>query len=407
MEGPLADVRVVDFTHILAGPYATQILGDLGARIVKVESPRGDETRSYGSVDADGHVSAERPDPSPAFASFNRNKESIVIDLKHADGRFVAAKLAVSADVVVHNFRPGVMEQLGLGYDDLRAAHPTLVYCEISGFGSTGPLAQKGGNDLISQAYSGLLSFTGEHGGGLVRCPISISDVGAALYATIGIVSALLLRERTGVGQKVDTSLLEGLIGLMGLHFVQYLMTGFIPVPMGTQNKFGQPNQVFKVADGWIAVSAINDRMWNAFCSCLDRQQLSEDPRFHDLPSRFENRDELITEVEGALRTRTVAECVGRMDAAGVLCAPVNRLDEVVNDPQMQLLGCFTETEMQGQRVPTIANPVHLSASPATIRKGPPALGEDGMNVLTELGFSVDELRGLHDRGAISLGGLA
>ena len=224
MEGPLSGVRVVDFTHILAGPYATQLLGDLGAQIVKVESPSGDETRSYGSVDRDGHVSAERPDPSPAFASFNRNKESIVIDLKRADGRSVAKRLAAGADVVAHNFRPGVMEKLGLGYDDIRAVNPCVVYCAISGFGSTGPLAQKAGNDLISQAYSGLLSFTGEPDGGLVRCPISISDVGAALYATIGIVSALLVRERTGVGQQVETSLLEGLIGLMGIHFVQFLM---------------------------------------------------------------------------------------------------------------------------------------------------------------------------------------
>jgi crotonobetainyl-CoA:carnitine CoA-transferase CaiB-like acyl-CoA transferase len=399
--GALRGITIIDFSRILAGPFATQILGDLGATIIKIEPPRGDEARTYGSVDDGGRVTVTPGSMGPVFASFNRNKKSIALDLKSAGGQEVARRLIARADAVVHNFRSDVMEGLGLGYDDARKLNPDLVYCAISGFGSVGPDRRKAGNDLIAQAQSGLLSFTGEPGGGPVRCPVSIGDLTAGLYAVIGVLSGLLSRERGGPGQKVETSLLEGLLSMINFHLTQYLMTGYAAKPMGTQNKMGQPNQVFRVADGWLAVSAVNDQMWRAFCRGIDAEWLSGDARFARLVDRYQHREQLMQEVAVVLRDRTLAGCIGRLEAEGVVCAAVRSLDQVAADPQLAALGAIVDVRYGEQSIPVVGSALHLSGTPAQVRSGPPGLGQDYQEILHGLGYPAPEIEELRSSGAL------
>ncbi len=401
--GALAGITILDFSRILAGPFATQILGDLGATVIKVEPPGGDEARTYGSADAAGRVAVTPGQMGPVFASFNRNKKSISLDLKSAAGLEVARRLIARADALVHNFRTDVMEGLGIGYDDARQLNPGLVYCAISGFGSTGPDRRKSGNDLISQAHSGLLSFTGEPGRDPVRCPVSVGDLTAGLYAVIGVLSGLLSRERGGTGQKVETSLYEGLLSLINFHLTQYLMTGFLPRPMGTQNKMGQPNQVFRVADGWLAVSAVNDRMWQAFCRGIGTEWLSADPRFARLPDRYAHREELMHEVSEIVREMPLADCLRRLEEQRVVCAAVRNLAEVAADPQLAELGAIVDVRHGGQQIPVVASPLHFSATPPQVRSGPPGLGQDYPEILAWLGYDQQQIGKLASSGALGL----
>ncbi|GGL15167.1 CaiB/BaiF CoA transferase family protein [Nocardia jinanensis] len=386
--GVLSGIRVIDFSRILAGPFATQILGDLGAEVIKVEAPGGDDSRAYGG--AGGGV-------RPVFASYNRNKKSVVVDLKSEQGREIAQRLVGSADVLVHNYRIGVAEKLGLGYEDLEVNYPRLIYCEITGFGSHGPLRSKAAVDLIAQAYSGLLSFTGEAGRDPVRVPVSISDLTAGVYAALGILSALLWRERGGHGQKIETSLLEALLSLISVNLTQTMLTGVAPQPMGTQNGMGQPNQVFRAHDGLVAVAAANDRMWARFCRAIEAEELAEDPRFAVLASRYTHRDELVEEISLRMKSLTVADCVARCDAAGVVCAPVLNLDQVARDEQVQTLGSIVKVQVAGREVPVVASPLHLSSTATTVTADPPDLGEHTAQILDGLGYDpaqVAELRG-------------
>jgi crotonobetainyl-CoA:carnitine CoA-transferase CaiB-like acyl-CoA transferase len=399
--GALAGITILDFSRILAGPFATQILGDLGATVIKVEPPGGDEARTYGSADTAGRVSVTPGQIGPVFASFNRNKKSIALDLKSQGGVEVARRLIGRADALVHNFRTDVMEGLGIGYDDARKINPGLVYCAISGFGSTGPDRRKTGNDLISQAHSGLLSFTGEPGRDPVRCPVSIGDLTAGLYAVIGVLSGLLSRERGGSGQKVETSLYEGLLSLINFHMTQYLMTGFLPQPMGTQNKMGQPNQVFRVADGWLAVSAVNDKMWRAFGRGIGAEWLSADPRFIRLADRYTHREELMHEVSEIVRDMSLADTIRRLEEQSVVCAAVRDLAEVAADPQLTELGAIVDVRHGDQQIPVVASALHFSATPPQIRSGPPGLGQDYPEILGWLGYDQQQIRELARSGSL------
>jgi crotonobetainyl-CoA:carnitine CoA-transferase CaiB-like acyl-CoA transferase len=399
--GALAGITILDFSRILAGPFATQILGDLGATVIKVEPPGGDEARSYGSADVAGRVAVTPGQMGPVFASFNRNKKSIALDLKSPAGLEVARRLITRADALVHNFRTDVMESLGIGYESARQLNPDLVYCAISGFGAVGPDRRKSGNDLISQAHSGLLSFTGEPGRDPVRCPVSIGDLTAGLYAVIGVLSGLLSRERGGTGQKVETSLYEGLLSLINFHLTQFLMTGFLPQPMGTQNKMGQPNQVFQVADGWLAVSAVNDKMWQAFCRGIGTPWLSADPRFARLADRYAHREELMHEVSEIVRDMSLADSIARLEEQGVVCAAVRNLAEVATDPQLAELGAIVDVRHGDQQIPVVASALHFSATPPQIRSGPPGLGQDYPEILGWLGYDQQQIGGLAASGAL------
>ena len=391
--GALSGIRVVDFSRILAGPFATQILGDLGAEIIKVEAPGGDDSRAYGG--AGGGI-------RPVFASYNRNKKSVVIDLKTDEGREIAHQLVGSADVLVHNYRVGVTDKLGLGYDELKVSCPRLIYCEITGFGSHGPLQNKAAVDLIAQAYSGLLSFTGEPGRDPVRVPVSISDLTAGVYAALGILAALLWRERGGAGQKIETSLLESLLSLISVNLTQAMLTGIPPQPMGTQNGMGQPNQVFRAQDGLVAVAAANDRMWTRFCRAIKAEELAEDERFAVLASRYENRDELTEEIGLRMKSLTVADCVARCDEQGVVCAPVLDLGQVAQDEQVATLGSIVKVRFAGHDVPVVASPLHLSSTDPAVTADPPALGEHTAEVLDGLGYDAAKVSELRAAGVIA-----
>jgi crotonobetainyl-CoA:carnitine CoA-transferase CaiB-like acyl-CoA transferase len=383
----LSGIRVVDFSRILAGPFATQILGDLGAEVIKVESPGGDDSRTYGG--AGGGI-------RPVFASYNRNKKSVVIDLKTDQGREIAQQLVRSSDVLVHNYRVGVADKLGLGYDELKVSHPELIYCEITGFGSHGPLKNKAAVDLIAQAYSGLLSFTGEQGRDPVRVPVSISDLTAGVYAALGILAALLWRERGGAGQKIETSLLESLLSLISVNLTQAILTGIAPQPMGTGNGMGQPNQVFRAQDGLVAVAAANDRMWKRFCRALKAEELADDGRFAAVAARYANRGELTEEIGLRMKSFTIADIVARCDDEGVVCAPVLGLDQVAKDEQVRAMGSIVNVHYAGHEIPVVDNPLHLSATNPEVTSDPPTLGEHTTEILDRLGYDaamVSELR--------------
>jgi crotonobetainyl-CoA:carnitine CoA-transferase CaiB-like acyl-CoA transferase len=391
---PLLDgVRVVDFSRILAGPFATQILGDFGADVIKVEPPGGEDSRAYGA--AGGGV-------RPVFAAFNRNKRDIVLDLKSDRGLEIARRLASGADVLVHNYRVGVIEKLGLGYDELVTSNPGLVYCAISAFGGHGPRAEKPAVDLIAQAYSGILSFTGEPGREPVRVPVSIGDLTAGIYAALGIVAALLWRERNGSGQKVETSLLEGLLSLVSVNLTQYLLTGVPPKPMGTGNGMGQPNQVFRVRDGRVAVAAANDRMFQRFCRGIGAPDLAEDPRFSSLAGRYTHREEMTAVVSAVMAELTVADCVRRLEAEKVVCAPVQGLDDVAADPQVAAMGSIVQVSYGGQEVPVVANPLHFSVAETGYLAGPPGLGEHAEDIMAELGYDDAEVTALRASGVVA-----
>ncbi len=292
--GALAGLVVIDFTRVVSGPYATQILGDLGADIVKVERLEGgDDARPYG-------VTGDNPMPGATFLALNRNKRSIALDLKKPEGRDVAMRLLRSADVAIHNFRPGVMERLGLGYEAVSKANPRIVYCAISGYGDAGPQRETAANDLAIQSYSGLLGITGEADGAPVRVPTPVADITAGMYATIGILAALQYRETSGVGQLVETNMLEGQINMMSYMFVDYWLNGVIPERMGTGNRMGLPNQAFPTSDGWVCIVASNDRRWISCCHALEVDELISDPRFDTLVHRYQHREGLVEVISAA-----------------------------------------------------------------------------------------------------------
>jgi crotonobetainyl-CoA:carnitine CoA-transferase CaiB-like acyl-CoA transferase len=389
MSSVLAGLRVVDFTHIFAGPLATEILGDLGADVIKIErTDGGDAARLYGLTDPE--------QLSGAFVALNRNKRSLAIDLGQEDGRRIVKELIDGADVVVENFRPGVMEKLGLDYEALAADNPRLVYCAISGFGREGGLATKAANDLIIQAYSGLMSFTGEPGRPPVRAGTALSDFSGGLYAALGILAALLHRGVSGRGQRVETSLLESQLSLLNYFFADYWLHGIIPGPMGTGNRLGMPNQAFPTADGYVVITAANDRMYERCCQGLGVPELAQDPRFSTLANRYLNRDELVELLSARTRTQTTAEVVRDLEALGVSCGPINNVAQAASSPAVSALGIVTEVPVQGRGPATvIGSPLHLSETPVTVREPVPLIGGSTEMILAELGYSPDQIDAL------------
>jgi crotonobetainyl-CoA:carnitine CoA-transferase CaiB-like acyl-CoA transferase len=379
--GALSGVRVADFTRVIAGPLASQILGDLGAEVIKVELPSvGDEARGY---------TAGRSTLSPVFMAFNRNKKSVGLDLRTDDGKAAARALVLSSDVLIHNFRPGVMERLGFGYDDLREEAPGLIYCSISGFGENSSLKNKAANDLISEAFGGVMSITGEPDGPPARCGASIGDETAALYAAIGILAALHRRSHDGLGQLVTTSLLESQLALLGYQYTDYWTTGHVPVRMGSATTLGLPNQAFQTADGWVVFAATGERMWRRCTTALGIPEAGDDARFATLDLRYAHRAELLEVVSAATHALTQDECIERLEAAGVACAPIHTIDQMANHPILDELDVVHEVSgPAGESVRVVGLPVHLSRTPPTVRCSPPILGSDTKEILAELGLS-------------------
>ncbi|WP_245177202.1 CoA transferase [Geodermatophilus sp. DF01-2] len=387
--GALTGVRVLDLTQVMAGAYCSMLLADMGADVVKVERPDGgDDTRRM----------SRGPDVelSPAFNAMNRNKRGLAVDLKDPRGVDVVRRLARDADVLVENFRPGMLDRLGLGHQALRKLNPELVYCSISGFGATGPYAGRGGYDLVAQAMSGLMSMTGEPGRPPAKVGVPVCDLNAGLFAAYGVLSAYVHRLRTGEGQFVDTSLLEAGVAYTVWETAMFFATGEVARPMGSAHRLSAPYEALPTADGWIAIGAANQRNWERLCAALGDDGLAADPRFADNGARMTHRIELAGELATRLRRRPTAQWLELLHAAGVPSGPLYDIEQVYADPQVQAREMLVETDHPRMgRVRHIGPPVKLSATPAAVRRPAPLLGQHSREVLAETGVphaEIDEL---------------
>lgn len=398
MAGALDGITVVDFSRILAGPYCTMLLADMGADVIKIERPgKGDDTRSWGPP--------WLGDQTGAYLSVNRNKRGIALDLKSEKGRQIALDLVRGADVVVENFRVGVMERLGLGYEDLRAVRPDLVYCSISAFGRSGPYALRPGYDLIAEALSGFMSVTGESEGDGMRAGVAIGDITAGMLATSTILAALRHRERTGEGQLVEVNLLDTMIGwLIGAN-LYYLITGENQPRTGNVDPLVAPKQVFQTADDPLIITAGNDRLFAALCQALGRPELIDDPRFCANADRVANRPALTSLIETELARKPAAEWVELLIEAGVPVAPINTMAETFADPHVLARKMLVEVEhatLGEIRLPGV--PMAFSATTAEVRIAPPVLGQHTREVLRERCNLTDaEIDGLVAAGAVQV----
>jgi crotonobetainyl-CoA:carnitine CoA-transferase CaiB-like acyl-CoA transferase len=388
--GPLAGLRVIELAHIMAGPVCGLMLADLGADVVKVEKlPGGDDTRRF--------VPPKVGDESAAFMMMNRNKRGIAVNLKTEEGKAVVRRLLLTADVVVENYRLGTMKRLGLGYEDLRRDNPGLIYCEVSGFGRTGPYADRGGFDLIAQGMSGLMSITGEGPG---RPPVKVgapvTDITAGILAAMGVLAAYVHRLRTGEGQRVDTSLFEA--GIIHTYWQSAicLVTGIPPGPMGSAHPLNGPYQAFATSDGWINIGAANQANWLRLVAVLEALELADDPRFKDNASRMRNLPALAEALAPLLRRRPTGDWLARLEAAGVPAGPVLDIGQMHADPQTLARGMLLEVRHSREGpVRTLGLPVKLSATPGGVRRAAPVLGEHTREVLREHEYGEAEIESL------------
>ena len=396
---PLEGMSVLDCTQIMAGPFCTLLLADMGADVVKVEKPQGgDDNRKQGPPFIKGW--------SAAFLAMNRNKRSIALDLKRPQGRAVFERLVPQYDVVVENFRPGTMERLGLGYERLRELNPALIYCSISGFGRTGPYSARGGFDLVAQAMSGLMSFTGIPGAPPVKIGVPIGDLNAGIYGAYGILCAYIHRLRTGEGQLVDTSLLEGSLAYTFWQAVVYFGTGEIPGPLGSAHPLTAPYQAFRTSDGYIVVGAATQRTWEDLCHSIDMEALLVDSRFAIIGDRKRNEAELAALLEETFSRQPTSYWLELLEKGGVPAGPIYNLAQAFSDPQVKARDMMVEVESpEIGRVKNIGIPVKLSATPGTIRSLAPALGEHTKEVLEEAGVTALEISGLRKAGVIAQSG--
>ena len=397
----LAGVKILDLSRVLAAPLATQLLGDLGAEVIKVERPgAGDESREYGPPFISDGNGAPTED-SAFYLSCNRNKRSITVDLASPEGQAVIRKLAAQADVVVENFKTGTLKKYGLDYDGLRAVNPRLVYCSVTGFGQTGPFAHKPGYDGVFQAMSGFMSVSGhpdgEPGGGPMKVGLSMIDILTSFYAAVGILGALYNRDaKGGPGQHIDLALLD--CGLASLsHFaMNYLVSGEVPVRRGNGGFGGVPSQAFACADGDIFLVAGNNAFFTRLCAAIGHPGIIRDPRFATTAGRIENREALLAVLSEIFRTGTVADWLERLDAADVPCSAVNDLPQALANPQIQHRGMVREvTHPGGAPLKLLRNPIHFSETPIETYAAPPLVGQDTDAVLGALGYGADAIAAL------------
>lgn len=395
MAGPLDGIKVLDLTRVLAGPYTTMILSDLGAEVIKIEQPGiGDESRNFGPF---------KNSFSLYFMSVNRGKRSITLDLKSERGKTIFKQLVKQSDILVENFRPGTLKKLGLDYGTLAAEQPSLIYAACSGFGQTGPLAKQGAYDMIIQGMGGIISITGEPDGPPVRVGTSISDITAALFTTIGILSALHHRNQTGKGQLVDVAMLDSLVAVLENAIVRYFATDEIPQPLGSRHPAITPFEAFKSADGHIIIAIGNDTLWAKFCEHADREDLISDPRFKTNAERTANHSELFPILSEIMRQRTTDEWIEALEKIGVPCGPINTIDKVVNHPQIKAREMIAQVMHQVTGVVEVPGvPIKLSETPGDVDTPAPSLGEHTVEILTDvLKMSFEEVEELRQEGII------
>ena len=374
---PLTGIRVAEFCQVLAGPFCGALLADMGADVIKIESPDGDLMRAWPPMVA-GY--------SQYFASVNRNKRSVALDLKTTEGREAARELALSADVVIENFRPGVMAKFGLDYTALAAVKPSLVYCSVSAYGQTGPRASEGGFDMTVQAMSGVMSVTGEPGGRPAKCGIPIADFASGLYAAYSIAAALCKVRAGGAGEHIDVSMLGGMLGIAHLQTSELFATGRDPVALGSAHPMNAPYAAFRCSDGYIALAAGTNKLWEAACEVIDRVDLASDERFASPEQRAKNQNVLRDLLEAEFARLTGAELLERLRARGVPCAPINTYSQVLADPQVQHMHWVQDMTLpNGVQSKVVVSPQRIGSERPRVYRNPPALGEHTDEVLAEL----------------------
>ena len=394
MPGPLAGVKVLELAQIMAGPTCGMLLADLGADVIKVEKlPGGDDTRSYSRPSVKGE--------SAAFMMMNRNKRGIALNLKLPAAREALERMVAKADVLTENYRLGTMEKLGLGYEALKRINPALIYCSISGYGRTGPYADKGGFDLIAQGMSGLMSITGEPGGAPVKSGSPICDINAGVLAAVGILAAYVHRLKSGEGQLVDTSLFEAGIQKTYWQSAIFLATGTAPGPSGSAHILSAPYQAFRAQDGWFNIGGANQSNWERVARALGATEWIDDPRFRTNADRMQHLGELTALMNERLRTRTAHEWMALLEAEGVPCGPINSIGDMLEDPQTRAREMVVGLEHpRAGQTKAIGLPVKLSATPGAITRPAPLLGQHTREVLAEFGFATDEIERLLASGA-------
>ncbi|MDB5999850.1 MAG: CoA transferase [Rhizobacter sp.] len=406
MQSSLAGVKVLDLSRVLAGPWCTQILADLGAEVVKIERPGvGDDTRHWGPPflkDAQGNDTTE----ATYFTACNRNKKSVTVDMAHADGQALLRRMAAEADVLVENFKVGGLAAYGLDHETLRAANPRLIYCSITGFGQDGPYAGRAGYDLLVQASSGLMSITGrpdaEAGGGPIRVGVAVTDLFTGVYASTAILAALRARDVSGVGQHIDMALLDVGMAMLANQASAFLNTGKPPGRQGNSHPSIVPYQDFHTADGAMLLAIGNDGQFARFCEAAGHPEWSLDERFTRNTNRVAHRDTLVPMIEAVTRTRSTAQWVALLEDKAVPCGPINNVAQAFEDEQVRARGLqISQPRADGKSIVGVASPIRLSGTPPVLRNAPPTLGEHTDEVLAAMGLDASQRTGLRQSGAI------
>ena len=407
MSGALSHIRVLDLTRVLAGPWAAQVLADLGAEVIKIERPgSGDDTRAWGPPflkDAEGRDTSE----AAYYLTANRNKQSVTVDFTQPEGQRLVRELAAQCDVVLENFKVGGLAAYGLDYASLKAINPRLIYCSITGFGQNGPYAKRAGYDFMIQGLGGLMSLTGkpdgEEGAGPIKVGVALTDILTGLYATVGVLAALNQREQSGLGQHIDVALLDVQVACLANQAMNYLNTGVAPKRLGNAHPNIVPYQDFPSADGNFIIAVGNDGQFRKLCEVAGLTALADDPRFSSNKARVAHRAELIPLLRQATVFKTTAEWVTLLEAAGVPCGPINDLAQVFNDPQVKARGLRIDLPNSlGSSTPQVASPLRLSETPVEYRNAPPLLGEHTEQVLTRhLGLSAEQIAALREAGVL------
>jgi crotonobetainyl-CoA:carnitine CoA-transferase CaiB-like acyl-CoA transferase len=396
--GPLSGLRVLDLTRVLAGPTCTQMLGDLGAEVIKIERPEaGDDTRGF----APPFVPNTKE--SAYFVGVNRNKKSVTLDIAKPEGQAIILKLLEHCDILVENFKVGALAKYGLGYEQLAKTHPRLIYCSITGFGQTGPYAPRPGYDALIQAMGGVMSLTGDPSGSPQKVGVPVADLFAGLYGCIGILAAVNHRNNTGQGQQIDIGMLDTHVAWLANQGMNYLATGENPPRLGNQHPNIAPYQEFPTKDGYIILAVGNDPTFERFCKAFGQEALLADPRFATNPIRVQNRQLVTDTLTPVMKSKTTAEWIEALEALKIGCGPINTLEQVFADPHVQAREMVVEmAHGSGETVKVIANPVKLSATPPSYRSAPPVLGEHTQNVLTDvLKMSAADIATLKEKGIL------